>query len=309
MMIRDFRKRFYVTLVLSVPVLALSELIQKFLGFRFSFTGDGVLVFILASLIYLYGGRPFLKGLVDELKKRSPGMMTLIGLAITVAYLYSAAVSFGLQGTPFYWELATLIAIMLAGHWIEMASVLSASSALEKLAQLMPSEAHRKRNDEIEDIPLSEVRKGDLLVIKPGEKIPSDGVVISGESYIDESMLTGESRPVHKLKGDQLIGGSINGDGSLELQVEGAGGFLLVESDHHGQGSAGGKIQNSGALGSCGHVADSCCTHGRNAYLCGMDYCRSRLTVLYCENGYGYDHNLPACPRTGYSFGRGSIDL
>ncbi|MCF7914795.1 MAG: heavy metal translocating P-type ATPase, partial [Spirochaetaceae bacterium] len=223
MMIRDFRKRFYITLVLSIPVLALSELIQQFLGFSLGFSGDGIFVFVLATVIFVYGGRPFLKGLVDELKAKAPGMMTLIGLAITVAYVYSAAVTFGLEGTPFYWELATLIAIMLAGHWIEMASVVSASSALEKLAQLMPSEAHRKKDGQTEDVPLSEVQKNDVLVIKPGEKIPSDGIVVVGSSYIDESMLTGESKPVSKAEGDQLIGGSINGDGSLELKVEGAG--------------------------------------------------------------------------------------
>jgi Cu2+-exporting ATPase len=223
MMINDFRKRFYITLVLSIPVLALSELIQQFLGFSLEFTGDSLLIFGLATAIFVYGGWPFLKGLVDELKSKAPGMMTLIGLAITVAYVYSAAVTFGLQGTPFYWELATLIAIMLAGHWIEMASVVSASSALEKLAQLMPSEAHRRKDGETEDIPLSEVKKGDVLVIKPGEKIPSDGEVVGGSSYIDESMLTGESKPLGKAKGDQLIGGSINGDGSLEMRVEGAG--------------------------------------------------------------------------------------
>lgn len=223
MMIRDFRQRFYITIVLSVPVLALSKLIQQFLGFSLEFSGDSMLVLGLATAIFVYGGWPFLKGLVDELRSKAPGMMTLIGLAITVAYVYSAAVTFGLKGTPFYWELATLIAIMLAGHWIEMASVVSASSALEKLAQLMPSEAHRKQDGETEDVPLSEVKKGDVLVIKPGEKIPSDGQVVKGSSYIDESMLTGESKPVSKGEGDELIGGSINGDGSLELKVEGAG--------------------------------------------------------------------------------------
>ncbi len=223
MMIRDFRKRFYVTLVLTLPVLALSPLIQGFLGVEFTFPGADYLVFALATVIFFYGGWPFLSGLASELKQKSPGMMTLIAVAITVAYLYSAAVTFGLDGTPFYWELATLVAIMLAGHWIEMASVLSASSALEKLAQLMPNEAHRKKGDDVEDVPLSEVKKGDILVIKPGEKIPSDGVVVNGSSYIDESMLTGESKPVKKESGAQLIGGSINGDGSLELRVEGSG--------------------------------------------------------------------------------------
>jgi len=223
MMIRDFKKRFYITLVLMLPVLALSPLIQEALRFSFAFTGSSYLVFGLATVIFFYGGWPFLSGLVEELREKTPGMMTLIGLAITVAYVYSAAVTFGLDGTPFYWELATLIAIMLAGHWIEMASILGASSALEKLAQLMPSVAHRKRGDEVEDVPLSEIKKGDVLVIRPGEKVPSDGVVVRGGSYIDESMLTGESKPVRREEGANLIGGSINGDGSLELRVESAG--------------------------------------------------------------------------------------
>jgi Cu2+-exporting ATPase len=223
MMIRDFRRRFYITVVLSVPVLALADLIQQALGYRFTFPGASNMVFALATVIFFYGGWPFLTGLMSELKQKNPGMMTLIGFAITVAYVYSAAVTFGLAGSPFYWELATLIAIMLAGHWIEMASVLSASSALEKLAQLMPGEAHRKRGGQVEDVPLDEVRKGDVLVIRPGEKIPSDGTVTGGSSYIDESMLTGESKPVEKGEGDRLIGGSVNGDGSLEIEVEGAG--------------------------------------------------------------------------------------
>jgi Cu2+-exporting ATPase len=150
-------------------------------------------------------------------------MMTLIGLAITVAYIYSGAVTFGLEGTPFYWELATLIGIMLAGHWIEMASILGASSALEKLATLMPGEAHRRKGENIEDVALAEVKKDDVLIIKPGEKVPSDGVVVKGESYINESMLTGESQPVRKGVDDHLIGGSLNGDGSLDLRVEGTG--------------------------------------------------------------------------------------
>jgi len=223
MMIRDFRRRFYVTLVLTIPVLVLSPLIQSVLGISISFGGAGMVMFGLATLIFFFGGWPFLTGLVSELRGKQPGMMTLIGLAISVAYVYSAAVTFGLEGTPFYWELATLIAIMLAGHWIEMASVLSASSALEKLARLMPSEAHRKNGERVEDVPLEKVKEGDVLMIKPGEKIPSDGTIVSGLSYVDESMLTGESVPVRKEEGAQLIGGSLNGDGSLELKVEGAG--------------------------------------------------------------------------------------
>jgi Cu2+-exporting ATPase len=223
MMIRDFRKRFYITLILSLPVLAAAELIQDLLGYSFSFTGMSYLVFVFASVIFFYGGWPFLKGLFTELKDRNPGMMTLIALAISVAYLYSTAVTFGLEGTPFYWELASLIAIMLAGHWIEMASVLSASSALEELAKLMPSQAHKKTNDGVEDVSLDELSNGDLLLIRPGEKIPADGEIKEGESHINESMLTGESKPVRKGIGDKLIGGSINGDGSLTLKIDGIG--------------------------------------------------------------------------------------
>jgi len=223
MMIRDFRRRFYISTAITVPILLLSPLIQQLLGFQLSIPGAGYILFGLSSFVFFYGGWPFLKGLVEEIGGKRPGMMTLIGVAISVAYVYSAAVTFGLAGQPFFWELATLVDIMLAGHWIEMRSVLSASSALEKLARLMPDSAHRKRGGEIEEVPLSEVTKGDILVIKPGEKVPSDGMIVGGHSYVDESMLTGESRPVEKADGDKLIGGSINGDGVLELEVQSTG--------------------------------------------------------------------------------------
>lgn len=223
MMIKDFRNRFYFSLILTIPILILTPLVQDLFGFSLIFPGSQYIVFVLATILYIFGGWPFLKGLYDELKSKNPGMMTLIGMAITVAYGYSTAVTFGLPGTPFYWELATLIAIMLAGHWIEMASVVGASAALEKLARLMPSQAHRKQGDHIEDIPIDQIGKGDLLVIKAGEKIPADGKIKEGSSYIDESMLTGESKPVHREEGEKLIGGSINGDGSIVLQVDGVG--------------------------------------------------------------------------------------
>lgn len=223
MMIQDFRRRFYISTALTVPILVLSPLIQEILGLKISIPGANYVLFALSSLVFFYGGWPFLKGLVNEIGKRMPGMMTLIGVAISVAYVYSVGVVFGLEGRPFFWELATLVDIMLAGHWIEMRSVLSASSALEKLARLMPDTAHRRQGDRVEEVTLSEVRKGDVLVIKPGEKIPSDGLIVGGRSYVDESMLTGESKPVEKNEGDRLIGGSINGDGSLELEVESTG--------------------------------------------------------------------------------------
>jgi Cu2+-exporting ATPase len=198
-------------------------LIKDLTGFGWTFPRADYVVFLLATILYFVGGWPFLSGLVKELKEKSPGMMTLIGMAITVAYGYSTAVTFGLPGMPFYWELATLIAIMLAGHWIEMTSVVGASAALEKLARLMPSEAHRKEGETIKDIPLSHVENGDLLIVKPGEKIPADGRIHEGGGYVDESMLTGESRPVRREKGDRLIGGSINGDSSITIKVDGVG--------------------------------------------------------------------------------------
>lgn len=223
MMIRDFRNRFYFSLALTIPILALTPLVQQLFGYAWSFPGSDLVVFALATILFVFGGWPFLSGLVQELKGKSPGMMTLIGMAIAVAFAYSVAITFGLPGTPFYWELATLIDIMLAGHWIEMTSVVGASAALEKLARLMPSEAHVKHKDTITNIPIEEIAKGDVLVVRPGEKIPADGTIVEGESHVDESMLTGESRPVHRGSGDSLIGGSINGDGSLTISVQGVG--------------------------------------------------------------------------------------
>jgi P-type Cu2+ transporter len=173
----------------------------------------------------LYGGSPFLRGIVRELGAKRPGMMTLIAVAITTAYAYSTAVVFGLHGMTLFWELATLIDIMLLGHWIEMKSVLGASRALEELARLMPSEAHKiLPSGEIRDVPLKEVHADDRLLVKPGEKIPADGIVEDGASSVDESMLTGESVPVAKSAGMQVIGGSVNGEGSLTLQVKKTGG-------------------------------------------------------------------------------------
>ena len=223
-MIKDFRRRFYISLALTLPVLALSEFVSLLFGFSLPVPGAPYYVLVFSSIIFFYGGFPFLKGLVEELRNKTPGMMTLIAMAITVSYVYSVAIVLGLlPGHTFFWELATLIDIMLAGHWIEMTSVLGASNALEKLARLMPDTAHRKKDGSVEDVPLADIRKGDVLVIKPGEKVPSDGIVIGGGSYLNESMLTGESRPVEKGEGSRVIGGSINGDGSLDVKVEGTG--------------------------------------------------------------------------------------
>jgi Cu2+-exporting ATPase len=225
-MVQDFRKRFWVALVATGPVLALSPMIQGFLGLRevLRFSGDGFVQWAFATSIFFYGGRPFFKGFFDEVGKKNPGMMTLIALAISVAYVYSAAVVFGLTGKVFFWELATLIDVMLLGHWIEMKSVMGASRALESLAQLMPSEAHRVKSDGFtEEIPVARLRPGDRVVVKPGEKVPVDGLIVEGHTSIDQAMLTGESRPVEKSEGDEAIGGSINGEAAFTMEVRKTG--------------------------------------------------------------------------------------
>jgi len=219
-MVKDFKKRFWISLGATVPVLVLSPMIQSLLNISFSFPGDKYLLFAISSFIYFYGGWPFLTGLVDELRKTKPGMMTLIAVAVTVAYVYSSIVVFGVRGRVFFWELATLIDIMLLGHWIEMKSVMGASRALEELAKLMPKEAHLMQDDgSTKDVPLDELNKGDKVLVKPGEKIPVDGNITDGESEIDESMITGESKPVGKQQGDSVVGGSVNGTGSLTVEV------------------------------------------------------------------------------------------
>jgi P-type Cu2+ transporter len=220
MMIEDFKKRFWVSLELSIPVIILSPMVQHILGFTLDVPYAMYIAFVLSSVIYFYGGWPFLTGLAEEVKKGSPGMMTLIGIAITVAYLYSTAIVFGLEGMDFFWELATLIVIMLLGHWIEMRSVLGASKALELLVSMMPAEALLIRDGETVKVRIEDLQKGDLILVKPGEKVPADGVVEDGESHLNESMLTGESKPVKKTKGEKVIGGSINGNGALRVRVE-----------------------------------------------------------------------------------------
>ncbi len=222
-MAEDFKKRFIISSILTIPILLLSPFIQSIFGFRISFAGDFVVLYILSSIVYLYGGYPFLKGLVDELKKKNPGMMTLVAVAISVAYFYSSAVVFGLKGKVFFWELATLIDIMLLGHWIEMKSVLGASRALEEMVKLMPSHTHLIKDGEIVDVPIHELKPGDRVIVKPGEKIPVDGVVVDGTTTVNEAMLTGESKPVEKKPGDEVIGGSINGEGSIVVEVRKVG--------------------------------------------------------------------------------------
>jgi Cu2+-exporting ATPase len=223
-MVEDFKKRFWVSLVITIPVLSLSPLVQSFLGFQLTFPGAMFILFGLSTITFFYGGWPFLSGLVKELKHKRPGMMTLIGLAISVAYIYSGLVVFGLKGKVFFWELVTLIDIMLLGHWIEMKSVMGASRALEELAKLMPKEAHKiSEGGSTEDVKVDRLKPSDKVLVKPGEKIPVDGKIIKGDSEVNEAMITGESKPIQKKKDDSVIGGSVNGSGSLTIVVSKTG--------------------------------------------------------------------------------------
>ncbi len=225
-MVADFRRRFWVSLVLTAPILALAPLIQSALGLEaaLAFPGDAFVQLAFATAVFFYGGWPFLKGLYDELAGGSPGMMTLIGVAVIVAYGYSTAVVLGLPGKVFFWELATLIDIMLLGHWIEMRSVMGASGALEELVKLLPSEAHRLTDGgATEDVSVSELTEGDKVLVKPGEKIPVDGEIVEGHTSVDESMVTGESTPVEKSEGEEVIGGSVNGESTVTVAVKKTG--------------------------------------------------------------------------------------
>jgi P-type Cu2+ transporter len=218
-MIADFKKRFYVVFILTIPIMLLSEMIQHWLNFHINFPGSKFILLALSSVVFFYGGWPFLKGLVDEVKGKNPGMMFLIGFAISVAYIYSVAIIFGLEGMDFFWELSTLILIMLLGHWIEMKSIAGASKELELLVQLMPDDAHLVKGEQITEIKTVTLQKDDVILIKPGEKVAADGIILEGESYLNESMLTGESKPVEKAKGDKVIAGAINGNGSIKVTV------------------------------------------------------------------------------------------
>ena len=219
MMIEDLRKRFYVVLVLTIPIMLLSETIQHWLNISIKFPGSNYLILLLSSVVFFYGGWPFLKGWWEEMKTWNPGMMTLIGFAITVAYVFSVATVLGLEGMDFFWELATLILIMLLGHWVEMKSVAGASRELELLVKLMPDDAHLIHGEMIMDVKTDTLKENDIILIKPGEKVAADGMIIDGESYLNESLLTGESKPVNKKKGDKVIAGSINGNGAIKISV------------------------------------------------------------------------------------------
>jgi Cu2+-exporting ATPase len=220
-----FRRRFWICLVLSIPVLIYSPTLQNWLGFSPpEFPGSEWITPVFSVVVFIYGGLPFLRMAVPEVQDRQPGMMTLISLAISVAFAYSAAAFVFDLGTGFFWELVTLIDVMLLGHWLEMRSVRQASSALDELAELMPSTAERIQEDgTTEEVSTERLQSGDLLLVRPGASVPADGEVEEGESDVNESMITGESKPVDKGPGDEVIAGTINGDGSLRVRVTATG--------------------------------------------------------------------------------------
>jgi Cu2+-exporting ATPase len=216
-----FREKFWLSLILTIPVLFWSAHIQKLLGYQApEFSGSAWVPAFFATAVFLYGGIVFLKGAWRELKARLPGMMTLISLAIMVAFLFSWVVQLGLlRAQALWWELATLVAIMLLGHWIEMRSIDQAQGALQELAKLLPDTATRITDDGEEEVAVSKLREGDLVLVRPGERVPVDGMVRKGESDLNEAMITGESRPVKKLEGDEVVAATINGEGSLRVEV------------------------------------------------------------------------------------------
>ncbi len=219
-----FRDKFWWSLALTVPTLVWGELLQRWLGYAAPvFPGSEHVPTVFGTAVFLYGGRVFIQGAIRELRDRLPGMMTLISLAITVAFVYSAAVALGWDGMPLWWELASLVTIMLLGHWIEMRSISQAKGALKELAKLLPDTALLLVDGEPREVPASDLSPGDLILIRPGAGIPADGVVKEGESPVNESMLTGESKPLEKGPGDEVAAGTVNGSGSLRVEITGTG--------------------------------------------------------------------------------------
>lgn len=226
----NFKQKFWLSLILAIPIILFSPMMGMEFPFQITFPGSDWLVLILATILFIYGGQPFLSGAKMELKQKSPAMMTLIAMGITVAYIYSVYSFIANLINPhthvmdFFWELATLIVIMLLGHWIEMNAVSNASNALQKLAELLPESVKRlTKEGKEETVSLKEVAEGDHLIVRSGDKMPTDGVILKGETIVDESAVTGESKGIKKRANDKVIGGSINGDGTIEIEVTGTG--------------------------------------------------------------------------------------
>src|SRR5690242_4688993 len=219
-----FRDKFWISLLLTVPTLIWGHMLQR--AFTFSppqFPGSQWIPVVFGTAVFFYGGTTFIKGAIGELRDRGPGMMTLIALAISVAFVFSVAVTLGFPGMPLWEELATLVTIMLLGHWIEMRSINQAQGAVKELAKLLPNVATRVVGDRLEEVPVDQLREGDIVLLRPGTRVPADGIVREGASSVDESMLTGESRPIDKKAGDKVIAGTVNTSGSLRAEVTGTG--------------------------------------------------------------------------------------
>ena len=309
-MIEDFKRRLIVCLVLTIPIIVLSSTIQEFFRYRLDFPGSIYVQFLLSSAVYFYGGYPFLKGFLDDMKNRLPGMMTLIAVAITVAYVYSAAVVFGLPGMTFFWELATLIDIMLLGHWIEMRSVMGASRALEELVKIMPSEAHMVMDGMVHDVRVEALKVGDIVLVKPGEKVPVDGEVIEGETSVNESMLTGESKPVSKGPGRHGHRRLVNGEGSVKVKVTKTGKETYLsqvielvrqaqESKSHAQ-----DLANRAAF-----VLTIIALSVGTITFTGVGILRAEPGVCRRADGHGHGDHLPARPRAGGAAGHRRIHV
>lgn len=224
----EFKRRFFITLPFVITTMLLSPNIQKWLGFQIDFAGLELVLFLIGTFIFIFGGIPFFKGAKGELTSKNPQMMTLVAFAITVGYIFSVAATFLFPGESLYWEISTLISVFLLGHWLEMRAVRGATGALAELAKLIPPSAHLLRDGKVLDVQTSAIKLNDVVVVKPGEKVPIDGIVIGGESSVNESMITGESRPIGKVKGDKVIGGTINQDGSLTIKVSKTGADTAV---------------------------------------------------------------------------------
>jgi Cu2+-exporting ATPase len=219
-----FRDKFWISLLLTLPTLVWGHMLQRALGYTAPhFPGSQWVPAVFGTAVFAYGGMPFIEGAWRELRDRVPGMMTLIALAISVAFTFSVAVSFGFPGMPLWEELSTLVTIMLLGHWIEMRSIMQAQGALREMAKLLPNDAVRVVGDQLEQVPISALREGDIVLVRPGAGVPADGVILEGSSSVDESMLTGESRPVEKKMGDKVIAGTVNASGSMRVKVTGTG--------------------------------------------------------------------------------------
>ncbi len=226
----NFKQKFWISLILAIPIIVFSPMMGMQLPFQFTFPGSDWVVLILATILFIYGGQPFLSGAKMELKMKSPAMMTLIAMGISVAYVYSLYSFIANKVNPndhvmdFFWELATLIVIMLLGHWVEMNAISNAGNTLKKLAELLPDEVNKMEADgSTKKVKLQDVHHGDILLVRAGDKMPTDGVITNGSTIVDESAVTGESKGVQKNVGETVIGGSVNGDGTIQLKVTGTG--------------------------------------------------------------------------------------